>query len=91
MFSCRIVSTDNYQSAPIQDLDVTYSEFWSTPTQSVPILRLYGITPSGQKTCMHIHGVSKLNNKQTSWRMKAKHCMTRYLPVVDLSIPVCAL
>ena len=58
MFSCRIVTTDHYQSSPLDGLDLTYSDFWNAPIDSVPILRIYGITPAGQKTCMHIHGVS---------------------------------
>ncbi|XP_060083937.1 uncharacterized protein LOC132563202 [Ylistrum balloti] len=57
MFSVRIVTTDHYQATPVPDLDVLHSDFRGSDVFKVPVIRVYGATPAGQKTCMHVHGV----------------------------------
>lgn len=57
MFSIRIVNSDFYVATPILELDVCNSAFRETATNKVPVIRIYGATPSGQKTCLHVHGV----------------------------------
>ncbi|XP_071115137.1 uncharacterized protein [Haliotis cracherodii] len=57
MFSVRIVTTDHYLAPPIPGLDVTHSQFRGCDVRRVPVLRIFGATPAGQKTCMHVHGV----------------------------------
>uniref|UniRef100_A0A8C5I5W8 DNA polymerase zeta catalytic subunit n=1 Tax=Gouania willdenowi TaxID=441366 RepID=A0A8C5I5W8_GOUWI len=57
MFAVRIVTADYYLSSPIKDLDVCYSEFRESDTRRVPVVRIFGATPAGQKTCLHLHGV----------------------------------
>lgn len=57
MFSIRIVNSDFYVATPIPDLDVCNSAFRETATNKVPVIRIYGATPNGQKTCLHVHGV----------------------------------
>ncbi|XP_012150991.1 DNA polymerase zeta catalytic subunit isoform X2 [Megachile rotundata] len=57
MFSISLVTLDSYQSTPIPELDVTFSEFRGTEIKYVPVVRIFGSTPSGTKTCLHIHGV----------------------------------
>ncbi|XP_062857832.1 DNA polymerase zeta catalytic subunit isoform X2 [Trichomycterus rosablanca] len=57
MFSVRIVSADYYMTRPLQLLDVCYSHFRETEVQKVPVVRIFGATPAGQKTCLHLHGV----------------------------------
>ncbi|OWF40745.1 DNA polymerase zeta catalytic subunit-like [Mizuhopecten yessoensis] len=57
MFSMRIVTTDHYQATPISELDVLHSDFRGSDVYKVPVIRVYGATPAGQKTCMHVHGV----------------------------------
>ncbi|XP_041950538.1 DNA polymerase zeta catalytic subunit [Alosa sapidissima] len=57
MFSVRIVNADYYIACPIKDLDVCYSEFRESGVKKVPVVRIFGATPGGQKTCLHLHGV----------------------------------
>ncbi|XP_039129242.1 DNA polymerase zeta catalytic subunit isoform X3 [Dioscorea cayenensis subsp. rotundata] len=56
VFSLRIVSIDYYMAAPIPDLDFSYSDFQGKEVEEVPVIRIYGSTPAGQKGCMHVHG-----------------------------------
>ncbi|KAK7085885.1 hypothetical protein SK128_007274, partial [Halocaridina rubra] len=57
MFSLRIVKVDHYQGLPVNNLDPLYSTFRGAPVKRVPILRIFGATPAGQKACLHIHGI----------------------------------
>ncbi|XP_019740532.1 DNA polymerase zeta catalytic subunit isoform X2 [Hippocampus comes] len=57
MFAVRIVNADYYLASPIKDLDVCYSEFRKNDVKKVPVVRIFGATPAGQKTCLHLHGV----------------------------------
>ncbi|TKY61502.1 DNA polymerase zeta catalytic subunit [Spatholobus suberectus] len=55
IFSVRIVSIDYYMAPPIPDADICYSSFHGGKVNEVPVIRVYGSTPAGQKTCLHIH------------------------------------
>ncbi|XP_042518598.1 DNA polymerase zeta catalytic subunit [Macadamia integrifolia] len=55
IFSLRIVSIDYYMAPPIPDLDISYSSFQGGKVNEVPVIRIYGSTPAGQKTCLHVH------------------------------------
>nr|XP_016515146.1 PREDICTED: DNA polymerase zeta catalytic subunit-like isoform X1 [Nicotiana tabacum] len=55
-FSVRIVSIDYYMAAPIPGFDICYSSFQGGRVNEVPVIRVYGATPAGQKTCLHLHG-----------------------------------
>ncbi|KAK7397203.1 hypothetical protein VNO78_18370 [Psophocarpus tetragonolobus] len=55
IFSVRIVTIDYYMAPPIQDADICYSSFHGGKVNEVPVIRVYGSTPAGQKTCLHIH------------------------------------
>ncbi|XP_077075913.1 DNA polymerase zeta catalytic subunit [Siphateles boraxobius] len=57
MFSVRIVTADYYLSSPIRELDACYSEFRESDVKKVPVVRIFGATQAGQKTCLHLHGV----------------------------------
>ncbi|XP_033118831.1 DNA polymerase zeta catalytic subunit-like isoform X2 [Anneissia japonica] len=57
MLSVRIVTADNYMAEPIPQLDITYSDFRGCEVKRVPVVRVFGATPTGQKTCLHVHGL----------------------------------
>ncbi|CAN6469328.1 unnamed protein product [Victoria cruziana] len=57
IFSIRVVSLDYYMAPPIPDFDVCYSDFQGQSVSEVPVIRIYGSNLSGQKTCLHVHGV----------------------------------
>ncbi|XP_017436158.1 DNA polymerase zeta catalytic subunit isoform X3 [Vigna angularis] len=55
IFTIRIVSIDYYMAPPIPDADICYSSFHGGEVNEVPVIRVYGSTPAGQKTCLHVH------------------------------------
>ncbi|XP_060609160.2 DNA polymerase zeta catalytic subunit [Anolis sagrei] len=57
MFSVRVVTADYYLSSPLPGLDPCQSRFREAPAKKVPVVRVFGATPSGQKTCLHLHGI----------------------------------
>ncbi|XP_059212566.1 DNA polymerase zeta catalytic subunit [Centropristis striata] len=57
MFAVRIVTADFYLASPVRELDVCYSAFRDSRVSKVPVVRIFGATPAGQKTCLHLHGV----------------------------------
>ena len=61
LVSVRLVTMDYYLSSPSTDtrnqFDPIYSMFRSAPIKKVPVLRVFGSTPAGQKSCLHIHGI----------------------------------
>lgn len=48
MFSLRIVNVDHYMSPPKPGLDLTYSQFRGNQIKSVPVIRIFGSTSSGE-------------------------------------------
>ncbi|XP_021512883.1 DNA polymerase zeta catalytic subunit isoform X2 [Meriones unguiculatus] len=57
MFSVRIVTADYYMASPLQGLDTCRSPLSQLPVKKVPVVRVFGATPAGQKTCLHLHGI----------------------------------
>ena len=56
-FVFRIVALDYYMSRPVPGLDVCYSQLEGTAIDRVPVIQIYGSTPGGQMTCVHLHKV----------------------------------
>ena len=59
--SIRIVSLDYYMAPPTPGMDVCWSELEGVAVQKVPVVRIFGATPGGQKSCLHLHGVRNVN------------------------------
>ncbi|XP_066587967.1 DNA polymerase zeta catalytic subunit isoform X2 [Prorops nasuta] len=57
MFTLTVVTADSYQASPLPDFDPVFSSFRGSEIKHVPVIRIFGSTPTGQKTCLHIHGV----------------------------------
>ncbi|KAL9684884.1 hypothetical protein QQ045_022326 [Rhodiola kirilowii] len=55
IFSVRIVDIDYYMAPPIPEIDICYSSFQGGKVNEVPVIRIFGSTPAGQKTCLHVH------------------------------------
>ena len=51
----RLIELDSYVAAPVPSLDPSHSLFSSSPLTHVPVLRVWGATPAGQRTCLHVH------------------------------------
>jgi DNA polymerase zeta len=54
-FSMRLVEVESLTAPPIQGLDETWSTLEGRPIKRVPLLRLYGTTPAGQKCAVTVH------------------------------------
>ena len=57
LISVRLVEADHYQAAPHPGLDPLVSQFTGYDIKKVPIIRIFGSTPAGQRVCLHLHGV----------------------------------
>jgi len=56
-FQMRIVNVDVALSPPTPGEDVEWCSLTGSPVKQVPVLRLFGSTPAGQKVAAHIHNV----------------------------------
>ena len=57
LMQVRIVCIDYYLAPPLAQVDVCYSSFGGTAIDRVPVVRVFGSTPAGQKACVHLHKV----------------------------------
>ncbi|KAJ1555441.1 DNA polymerase zeta catalytic subunit [Cladochytrium tenue] len=60
VFSVRVVSVDYAMTRPVPGVDPYSTPFvapTAPPLRRVPILRVFGATPAGQKACVHVHQV----------------------------------
>jgi hypothetical protein len=58
-FALRIAVLDYYMAPPRPEVDICWSEFHGCGVERVPVVRIYGSTPAGQKACLHLHRVSR--------------------------------
>ncbi|KAK8770586.1 hypothetical protein V5799_012949 [Amblyomma americanum] len=56
MFALRLVTLDHYLAAPSAPLDPLVSKLGGWEVWQVPVVRIFGVTPAGQKACLHVHG-----------------------------------
>lgn len=54
-FSLRAVSLDWIMVKPVPGLDICWSPFEGRECREVPLVRIFGSTPSGQKCCLNLH------------------------------------
>ena len=57
LVSVRLVVMDHYMATPVPTLDPLVSDFRGYNIKKVPILRIFGSTPAGQRACLHLHGI----------------------------------
>lgn len=56
-FVMRIVSLEHYMAPPVPGMDACWSELAGVAVRQVPVVRIYGSTPAGQKCLLHLHQV----------------------------------
>ena len=54
LMQVRIVCIDYYLAPPLAQVDVCYSSFGGTAIDRVPVVRVFGSTPAGQKYLLAI-------------------------------------
>eukprot|EP00887_Chlorella_sp_A99_P007603 scaffold20.g7603.t1 len=56
-FVVRVVWLDSYMAAPLPGHDACWSELQRRRPDKVPVVRIFGSTPAGQRACLHLHGL----------------------------------
>jgi hypothetical protein len=56
-FLIRLVDIDHGMVQPLPGFDACFSPLNGEAVKLMPVIRIYGATPAGQKTLLHLHGV----------------------------------
>ncbi len=72
-FALRLVSIDYYLAKPAPKVDVSYAPLEGTSIEQVPVVRIFGSTPSGQKACVHLHKVCLAMTLSTTPKACSEH------------------
>ncbi|KAI6658920.1 hypothetical protein LOD99_10895 [Oopsacas minuta] len=57
LYAQKILDIDWYLSKPLKEYDPSFCYLSNSSIKKVPVLRIFGPTPTGQSGCLHIHGV----------------------------------
>ena len=57
LYAQKIVDIDWYLCEPLKEYDPSYCYLSNSSIKKVPVIRIFGPTPTGQSTCLHVHGV----------------------------------
>lgn len=87
-FSMRIVDADFYLAKPIQNVDVCFSQFQQHETGRVPVVRVFGSTANGQKTCLHLHRTFPYIYVQVPERDASERFAKQFAMSLDLAIQI---
>lgn len=71
----RIVSIDYYMTRPSPKVDLSYAPLEGTAIDQVPVVRIFGSTPSGQKACVHLHKVVLHNQRAPHTQRNIVHAL----------------
>lgn len=67
MFSVRVVTADYYMSSPLPGLDPCQSSFREAPVKKVPVVRVFGATPSGKDGRPLVPGTAEAKEALLAW------------------------
>lgn len=77
----RLVCLDYYLAKPIPGLDICHSQLEGTAIERVPVVQIYGATPGGQKTCLHLHKVGLFTSRVLPSMSKPHFCNSSTFPL----------
>eukprot|EP00198_Chlamydomonas_reinhardtii_P005086 XP_001694422.1 predicted protein [Chlamydomonas reinhardtii] len=97
-FTIRIVSLDYYMAPPIPHLDFCFSSLEGTTVDQVPVIRIFGSTPAGQKACVHVHRAFPYfyvpydesfptTPNEGEWAMCSAVCLRRMALAIEAAAP----
>ncbi|GLC55950.1 hypothetical protein PLESTB_001048200, partial [Pleodorina starrii] len=95
-FMIRIVSIDYYMAPPIPHIDYCFSSLEGTTVDLVPVIRIFGATPAGQKACLHVHRAFPYfyvpyDDSMPSTPQEANLCLRRMALAIETAVRASAM